>query len=331
MLCFTFSPFHIRIAPTMTDSIDTTQPTIIPPKKNVRKSKFLKWAGILLAFFAIISIGAILGYQQGITMRTHAEANQVVQVVEEQYGLALVDIEDGRYEIALQRLEYVAELYPSYPGLTDQLANVLIILNATATPTIAPSPTIEPTALPTNVSTHLVLFSQAEEHLADEAWDLAISTLELLRKENPDHRSVDVDGMIYISLRQRGIQKISVGNLEGGIYDLTLAEGFGILDTEAKGWRNWASYYITGASFWQVDWEQAIYYFAQVAPITPNLHDGSGWTASQRYLEALLSYAELLEDQKEWCQAEIHYKLAHDYTDDPKYLELIEITSDKCR
>ena len=315
----------------MTEPTDTTQPTSIPPKKNVRKSQLLKRGGILLAFLTIISIGAMLGYQRGITLRTNAEANQVVQAVSEQYDLALLDIESGRYEIALQRLEYVAELYPSYPGLTDQLANVLIILNATATPTIAPSPTVEPTALPADVSTHTVLFSQAEEHITNEDWDQAISTLELLRKQNPDHRPIDVDGMIYISLRQRGIQKISAGNLEGGIYDLTLAEKFGILDTEAKGWRNWASYYITGASFWEVDWEQAIYYFAQVAPMTPNLHDGSGWTASQRYLEALLNYAEYLEDQKKWCQAEEQYKLAFDYTEDPKIWELVEFTSDKCR
>ncbi len=315
----------------MTELTDTTQPTTIPPEKGERKSQFLKRGGLFLAFLAIVAIAAFLGYQQGISLRTNAEANQVVQTVSDQYALALLDIEAGRYQIALQRLEYIAELYPSYPGLTDQLANVLIILNATATPTIAPTPTITPTALPIDVSTHTVLFSQAEEHIANEEWDLAIGTLELLRKQNPDHRSVDVDGMIYISLRQRGIQKISAGNLEGGIYDLTLAEGFGVLDTEAKGWRNWASYYITGASFWEVDWAQAIYYFAQVAPMTPNLHDGSGWTASQRYLEALLNYAEVLEDQKKWCQAEEQYKLAYDYTEDPNLLEVIEFTADKCR
>ncbi len=144
----------------MTDSTDSTQPTTISPKKGIRKSRFLKWGGIFLAFLALIGFAAILGYQQGITLRTQAEANQVVQVVDEQYDLALLDIDAGRYEIALQRLEYVAEIYPGYPGLTDNLAKVLIVLNTTATPTIAPSPTIEPTALPENVTSHTVLFAQ---------------------------------------------------------------------------------------------------------------------------------------------------------------------------
>ncbi len=315
----------------MTESTDSTQPTTISPEKGVRKSRFLKWGGIFLAFLALIGFAAILGYQQGITLRTQAEANQVVQVVDEQYDLALLDIDAGRYEIALQRLEYVAEIYPGYPGLTDNLAKVLIVLNTTATPTIAPSPTMEPTALPENVTTHTVLFAQAEEHIANQSWDLAISTLEQLRKENPDYRSIAVDGMLYISLRQRGIQKISIGNLEGGIYDLTLAEMFGVLDTEANGWRNWASLYITGASFWDVDWGQAVFYFEQVAPMTPNLHDGSGWTASQRYLEALLNYANYWEEQGKWCQAEEQYKLAYAYTEDPELIDLIEFTADKCR
>lgn len=315
----------------MTESTDTTQPTNISPEKGERSSRFLMRGGIFLAFLVLIAISALIGYQSGIAQRTKAEADQIVQDVDQQFGLALIDMEDGRYDIARQRLEYVAEQYPSYPGLTDKLAEVLIILNATATPTIAPSPTMEPTALPVDVSNQEALFAQAETHIANAAWDQAISTLEQLRKQNPDYRAINVDGMIYISLRQRGIEKISAGNLEGGIYDLTLAEGFGIIDTEAKGWRNWASYYITGASFWDVDWGQAAFYFQQVAAMTPNLHDGSGWTASQRYLEAVMNYANYWEEQGKWCDAEEQYKIAYAYTEDPAIGELVVYAADQCR
>jgi len=314
-----------------TETTSSTQPTDISPEGGKRPSKLLKRGGIFLAFLIIIAISALLGYQRGISLRTNAEASQITQVVDEQFSLALFDIEAGRYEIARQRLEYVAELYPGYPGLTGKLADVLIILNATATPTPAPTPTVTPTPLPVNVIPETSLFSQAEEHLANQDWDLTISTLEILRKQSPDYRSIDVDGMIYISLRQRGIEKISAGNLEGGIYDLTLAEGFGVLDTEAAGWRTWATLYITGASFWEVDWGQAVFYFEQVASMTPNLHDGSGWTASQRYLEALLDYANYWEELGKWCKAEEQYIVAYAYTEDPTLLELIEFTADKCR
>jgi hypothetical protein len=137
--------------------------------------------------------------------------------------------------------------------------------------------------------------------------------------------------MLFLSLRQRGVQKISLGNLEGGIYDLSLAERFGTLDTEADSWRTWAQYYIRGASFWEVDWGQAVYYFEQVAPMFPNMHDGSFWTASQRYKEALTQYAETLAAQENWCEAEEQYKKLRDYTGDSSLDATIDTIADKCR
>ena len=90
--------------------------------------------------------------------------------------------------------------------------------------------------------------------------------------------------MLYVALRNRGVEKISKqADLEGGIYDLALAERFGPLDLDARGWREWSQWYIRGASFWEVDWAKSISYFSQVAPIAPNLRDASGWTASDRY------------------------------------------------
>jgi hypothetical protein len=68
--------------------------------------------------------------------------------------------------------------------------------------------------------------------------------------------------MYYIALRYRGVQKIIYeGNLEGGMYDLSLTESFGPLDHEANGFRNWARMYVSGASFWEIDWERVLSFF----------------------------------------------------------------------
>jgi hypothetical protein len=64
------------------------------------------------------------------------------------------------------------------------------------------------------------------------------------------------------------------------MYDMSLAEQFGPLDKEADTYRTWARLYITGASFWEIDWEQVINYFSQVYAAVPMLRDGSGVTAS---------------------------------------------------
>jgi hypothetical protein len=110
--------------------------------------------------------------------------------------------------------------------------------------------------------------------------------------------------MLFVALRNRGRDKILLEqDLEGGIYDLTLAKRFGILDSEADGLLTWTQLYITGASFWEIDWGQAAYYFGQVAPQLPNLMDKSGYTAGERYRLALIEYAYDLADQKKYCQA----------------------------
>ncbi len=300
------------------------------PKKRKRRTWLWIGGGVLVGAILVLGISAFLGYRQGIKKRTLHEQAQTQLAVAEQFELGVQDIQAGRYEVARQRFEYVIELAPDYPGVTDKLAEVLIVLNATATPTPAPLPTaVEATPTP-DLRADEELFAQAETHLANEEWDLAIATLEQLRKNNPDYRSVDIDGMLYIALRQRGIKKIGLGNLEGGIYDLTLAERFGVLDTEADSWRVWARQYITGASYWDVNWQKAIQYFEEVAAMTPNLHDGTGWSASQRYVDALVGYAQSLELNAQWCEADEPYQKAFEYTGDPKYKELRNSVQEKC-
>ena len=330
--------------PVVEDTQPTPVPDVLPVEKedqeDIRtpiKTKRVKWYWwLLLSFLVVIAIvvtSGLLGYWSGIQDRQANEATQVAMVVEEQFNLGVQNLEEGRYYIAQQHLRYVLELNPNYPGIIDKLAEVELILNTTATPTPAPTATVTPIPITPTPDTRgeAELFTQAEDFIKNEEWSAAIETLETLRKRNPEYRAIDIDGMLYLSLRQRGVQKISEGNLESGIYDLSLAERFGILDTEADSWRTWAQYYIRGASFWEVDWGQAVFYFEQVAPMFPNMHDGTFWTASQRYQEALKKYAEVLEEQKMWCEAEEQYKKLRDYTGDTSLDDIIDIVADKCR
>ncbi|MCJ7703217.1 MAG: hypothetical protein MUO62_16670 [Anaerolineales bacterium] len=305
----------------------------LTPKKR-RRNSWVWW--LLLAILALVGITAVsglLGYWNGIRIRQAFEVTQVAMAVDEYFNLGLQNMAEGRYYVAQQQFKYVIELDPNYPGVTDKLAETMLILNSTATPTPAPTATQTPIPITPTPDTRgeAELFAQAEDFIHNEEWGLAIETLEQLRKLSPDYRAIDIDGMLYLCLRQRGVQKISEGNLEGGIYDLSLAERFGILDTEADSWRTWAQYYLRGASFWEVDWGQAVYYFEQVAPMFPNMHDGSFWTAAQRFTEALTEYAQWLEFQEDWCEAEEQYIKLRDHTGDGSLDETIEIIADKCR
>ena len=56
-----------------------------------------------------------------------------------------------------------------------------------------------------------------------------------MRKYDPNYNTSLVDGMYYFALRNYGYDLITKqGNLEGGIYQLTLAERFGPLDRELE-------------------------------------------------------------------------------------------------
>ncbi|MFN2159793.1 MAG: hypothetical protein ACK2U3_05135 [Anaerolineales bacterium] len=240
----------------------------------------------LLILAGIAALSAFGGYRSGLVIRQDAEATQRVQVVQEQYELGIQDFEQGSYDRARQRFEYVIQLDPNYPGVTDKLTLVLLELNTTATPTPVAAPTMTPTP---DTRTQEVIFEQAERLLANSDWNGTIETLLNLRKENPDYRPVEVDGMLFLALRNRGVDKMLLENdLEGGLYDLSLAERFGPLDAEAQSFQKFAGLYITGASFWDLDWIQAAQYFSQVAPNMPNLMDGSGMTAGERYKQALI-------------------------------------------
>jgi len=290
-------------------------PPIEPPTEGQPPAAGRRFPSIRLVIFlgilVIIVIGAlsaVAGYNSGIQKRQLAESGMMAQSIQEQYDLGLQDMQAGRYDLARQRFEYVIQLEPDFPGVTDKLADVLVQLNSTATPTISFTPTPSPTPDLRGVQE---LYDQAQVYLTNSEWGPAIDALLSLRKADPTYQAVWVDNKLYLALRYRGMDKILKScDLEGGIYDLTQSSLFGPLDRDADNYLTWASLYLTGASFWELDWAQAVYYFAQVGPALPNLCDGSRVTAAERYRLALVGYGDFLAEAGDWCAAAEQYTLA---------------------
>lgn len=297
------------------------------PKKRKRPGWPL-WTFLgLLGLVAVAAISAFSGYRSGISLRTDAKETQVASEIQQQFDLAQQDMANKQYDRARQRLQYVIQLNPNFPGATEKLADVLLELNTTATPTAAPTPTLTPTPDTRGVDE---LFSQAQTNLANSDWSNTIDTLLTLRKNDPNYQTVAVDDMLFLALRNRGADKIlKEADLEGGIYDLSLAERFGPLDTEAESYLTWARIYILGASFWQIDWQQAVYYFGQVAPQLPNLRDGSGMTATERYRKALIGYGDSLV-QDDPCAAVDQYQQALTLGNDPAAEDSLNKAEEDC-
>jgi hypothetical protein len=151
------------------------------------------------------------------------------------------------------------------------------------------------------------LLAQAKQLVAAGQWQNALTVLDTLRAKDSTFHTVEVDGMYYFALRNLGVDLIQAGNLEGGIYNLTLAERFAPLDNVAHVLRDNARFYITAASFWELDWERTAEYFSQL--------NGSGiWdgtmTATERYRIAAIRYGDQLYGEERFCEAYEQYLAA---------------------
>ncbi len=277
-----------------------------PPPRRFR----FPWRNLLLGFLGLlllIGLGAFGGYQAAIADRQAAYQARLSKELTEQYAMALLDMASGQYGLAQQRLEYIIQNNPSFPGAAEKLAEVMILSLQTATPTI--TPTVTPTATP-DLRDVEEIFQRARQAIEAADWPGALANLDTLRRKDPNYRTAEVDGMYYFALRNYGYDLITKqGNLEGGIYHLTLAERFGPLDSVANGLREGARLYVLAASFWELDWKNAVYYFSQLYAAWPNMWDGT-MTASERYRVASIRYGDELLAKEQWCAAYEQYSNA---------------------
>ena len=293
--------------PVLPDILENTQPVVIKPKKKTG----LWIAGILLSVIIITALGGLAGYYAGLQNRKATEANNRLLATSLQYQLGVEDLIRGNYDFAKQRFEYVIQLDPSYPGVLEKMAELSIIMNATATPIPAPEVTPVPTLDTSGVEG---LLNQAKQFMVGQDYDSVIAALDAMRKENPSFKTLEVDGLYYLALRNRGINKIQkYGKLESGIFDIVLMSRYGPIDKDARDASEWAGYYIYGASFYGIDWGRVIKDLKVVHENYPYLMDQSKVSATFRYWTALYKYGLQLwqaNENKNACLASDYYVAA---------------------
>jgi hypothetical protein len=285
---------------------DTQPKTPIPNKEK----RFPRWL-VALCVVLILAIGLLAGYNSGMSRRYAAQNTLAAGQLDEQFQLGTKAVEAGNYELARQYFEGILRTDSQYPGIQAAYTDLLVRMKVNTTPQFSPTPILSPTP---DLRSADEIYNTAQQLLNSGDWDGAITNLDSLRKSNPTYHTAQVDGMYYMSLRQRGMAKISAAcqnvNLEGGIYDLTLAENFvgaGNLDSVAESLRTYARLYIIGASFWDQDWVQSQNFFAQVMTGYPNMSDSSCKSATSRWVEATINVAKQLLASGDACGAEAQY------------------------
>jgi len=296
--------------------IGDTAPIKVQSSKGGKKSRPRRWPWVVLGLFLLaagIVAGGYYGYQEGIRIRLARQAAEIAIRAKQQFDLGNQNLADGNYEMARIHFEYVAQIAPDFPGITQKLTQVMVILTHTDTPpTAVPMATKAPVLSPTPDTRGVEdLIKQAQDNLRNKDWDAAIATLDNIRNVDPTYRVVDVDGMYYIALRFRGMDKIlKNGSLQGGAYDLAQAKSFAPIDHEADSYSTWAALYLQGAAYWGIDWQKVIENFGNIMQSLPGLRDGSNMTAGERYRIALLRYGDQLAAAGDWCNAQKQYTAA---------------------
>lgn len=281
-----------------------TQP-VSPSRSNRKRSTRWMWFAAPALILLMLVVSILTGYYQGLAEREVTAAENAAQVARDQFDKGVEDLLAGNYELAQQRFEYVLSLDPEFEGASDFLNQALMAMNQpTATPSPAASPT--PTETP-DFSSFEGMFTSAQAAFAREDWGTALEIMIRLRGEEPEYRLAEVNQMMDVALRNRGMQKLFAGDLEQGIYDLTLSERFSPLDSQAASWRRSASFYVFANSFFGLDWALATEYFGQIC-------QANIWGACTKYGLAAKEYAgELAKDGEDPCQAAFYYDIAFGY------------------
>ncbi len=315
--------------------IHDVQPEDSRPAKKKRRGLWIL-VGIV-GMLLIIAIGSGTGYLMALELRKNAELSERLTLSATHFELALNDEKNGNFNAARQRLEYILEIYPEYPGLDEKLKDVMLVIalnqGDTQLSTPVPGETAEPvtTPLPTTNSKNLsILFDQAKAQLTASDWSGLLATVLSLRDIDPTYESIKVDGMYYYALRYNGISKVKQGSLEVGVYYFSLAEEMAPIDTEAESYRIWARMYNNAASNWNINMMAAATQFSDLFALVPNLIDASGITVRSRYAGALEGYGDFLQQTYAWCEAVAQYEASIGIASSTRMAEKLTLAREFC-
>jgi len=319
-----------------TAEIPVDQPTSSKEPKSKKKREKAKdnrphyfravLLGLLIVLIAALISGS-LGYFSGIKQRKAEEENQRLTLAATHYQYGMQAMMSGNYEVARIQFEYVIQVYPDFPDIMEKYSEVLMNLAKTQ------QATSQPSATPTrDIQGAEALFQQAQTDITNQDWCTAVDTIKNLRDEDYTYETLTVDGMLWTSLRNCAVKKISTdGDLEGGLYYLTLAQKFAPLDHDAVNLAAGARLYVTGASYWEVDWSQVVHYFSQVYNSYPYMHDASGWTGIERYRIGLREYGKQLMASGDYCPAQEQFQIAFNIQSDDEISNLLNEATLYCQ
>lgn len=243
---------------------------------------------IILIIVCVVGTALLLAVWGGVQAGQNARGAQATQTavveMDVQFEMGLADLDAGQYQLATQRFTWILERNPGYPGAAEKLAEARRLLEGGASSADAtPIP-------PSEADTNEERLAEAQSLYDEQQWEAAIDRLEMLQAQAPDYQPEQVAEMLYESLRQLGLRYIRTDErLEEGIVLLDRAAMIRPLDDISEGERLIASLYVTGRTYWGLNWPIVIQNFSEIYAVAPNYRD-----VESRLLDAYITYADQL-------------------------------------
>lgn len=264
-------------------------------------SPLLAGSLVILFLIMIIVFAVFGGYRAGLNDRNDVVATTEANEMRLQYQLAVEDLAAARYLFAIDRLEYILSVESDFADAANMLVQARNqAQDAAVPPTAAPTPT-----LMADDVTPEEMFAGVEVVYTAGDWHATVQQVTALRATFPEFMRVRVDGILFVALRSRGIERIDNDELELGIFDLEQAEQIGPLDVEAQQYQQWAWLYINGTAYWGFNWPRAIEAFETLYLLGPFFKD-----TTPRLSAAHVAYGDELALAGDLCNAALEYAAA---------------------
>ena len=271
---------------------------------------FSKWriAGFLIIGFVVLVVWflgvAYYGWQQGESIREESETQAVTEQIARQKELAIENIGQANYELALLRLNWVLDQDPSDQqaiALKADAENGLLIL-FTPTPTVVATAVPSATPLPTPtvgpISSPSEELQRIRRLIATKEWDVAISAITKFQLEFPSYERQETDSFLYDAYLEIAVDMLEGDDVEAGLYYLAQASNLGDLSQTMIDYETWAELYLQGVSFYGANWDASAYYFRDLCLAAPFYQN-----SCTRLQEVLVLYGDDRASVQEWCPA----------------------------
>ena len=285
---------------------------------------------LLILLVAVALIYLLVGYlawESGQTLRGEREQALRLEQYARQISLAQEDIQQGGYNLALTRLNWVLERDPGNAealALQSQAQAALrTALTPIAPPTATPEP--EPTVMlgeETDPDTELARLDRLYQR---EQYPELLAGVLAFQRQFPDFNRLETDRLRYEAYLNLGLQHIQGEQIELGINYLAQAEKLGDLPQEALDYWLWAELYLEGIAYFGVNWAVSVSVFRDLCLSAPFFQN-----ACNKFFESLVSYGDQYLFNQDYCPAVELFREARQYGNDAALGEKLTSAIEGC-